>query len=97
MTKPQHEDPSNAGPEDSERQDVTAGKGRRDEVGKTGIYPSSGPRPEGPVPILTPGDINEPRDHKDRGVERSDELKNSERLPRKGNELDKPESDKLGD
>ena len=41
MTKPQHEDPSNAGPEDSERQDVTAGKGRRDEVGKTGIYPSS--------------------------------------------------------
>ena len=41
-------------------QDVTAGKGRRDEVGKTGIYPSTGPFPEGDAPILTPADINQP-------------------------------------
>ena len=78
-------------------QDVTAGKGRRDEVGRTGIYPSSGPYPRGPAPVITPADINEPHDRRGPGVERSDDLQGSERLPRKGNELDKPESDQLGD
>ena len=66
-------------------QDVTAGKGRRDEVGKTGIYPSSGPFPEGDAPIITPADINESHDRKS-GVHRSEDLKNSERLPRKGDD-----------
>lgn len=28
-------------------EDVTAGKGRKDEVGHTGIYPATGPYPEG--------------------------------------------------
>ena len=77
-------------------QDVTAGKGRRDEVGKTGIYPSSGPFPEGEAEIITPADINKPHDAKP-GVHRSEDLKNSERLPRKGNEEDKPDSERLTD
>lgn len=82
---------------ESHGQDVTAGKGRRDEVGRSGIYPSSGPYPEGPAPVITPADINEPHDRKGPGVEQNDDLQGSERLPRKGNELDKPESDQVGD
>lgn len=39
-------------------QDVTAGAGRRDEVGKTGVYPATGPYPEGDVEIITPEAIN---------------------------------------
>jgi hypothetical protein len=96
MTKREHDEPSHE-PHESQGQDVTAGKGRRDEVGRTGIYPSSGPFPEGDVPIVTPGDINKPHDRKGPGVERNEELKGAERLPRKGNELDKPDSDQLGD
>lgn len=71
-----------------QRQDVTAGKGRRDEVGTTGIYPSSGPYPEGEVEILTPADINAPHERKRPGVQQSEALKGAERLPRKGNETD---------
>jgi hypothetical protein len=67
------------------RQDVTGGKGRRDEVGHTGIYPGNGPRPEGDVPVRTPGDINRGGGHK---VERSEDLKGVERLPRKGDDAD---------
>lgn len=68
-------------------QDVTAGKGRRDEVGKNGIYPSSGPFPEGESPsTLTPGEINTPRTRKSSEVHRSDELKGAERFPRKGDD-----------
>jgi hypothetical protein len=67
-------------------QDVTAGKGRRDEVGKTGIYPISGPFPEGDAPIITPADINESHDTKTPGVHRSEDLKGAERLPRKGDD-----------
>jgi len=33
------------------------GQGRRDEVGPTGVYPGSGPYPEGPAEIRTPGDF----------------------------------------
>jgi hypothetical protein len=39
-------------------EDVTAGKGRKDEVGHTGIYPATGPYPEGDAEIITPGEIN---------------------------------------
>jgi len=71
-----------------EKQDVTAGKGRRDEVGRTGIYPGNAPRPDGDVPIRTPGDINAGRAGGGRGVEQSDDLKGAERLPRKGDDAD---------
>jgi hypothetical protein len=59
-------------------QDVTAGKGQRDEVGRSGVYPATGPYPEGDVTILTPGEINrgetgEEHDH-DRDDEQSDAL-----------------------
>ena len=58
---------------------------RRDEVGHTGVYPASGPLPEGDVDVLTPGDINEGRTG--RHHERHEPAK-PERLPRKGDELD---------
>lgn len=79
----------------AQQEDVTAGKGRRDEVGKTGIYPATGPYPEGDAEIVTPGDINSAES--DAEVEQSEDLKGAERLPRKGNEEDKPASDRLGD
>jgi hypothetical protein len=44
-------------------QDVTAGAGRRDEVGKTGVYPATGPYPEGDVEVVTPDEINKGPDH----------------------------------
>jgi len=46
-------------------QDVTAGAGRRDEVGKTGIYPATGPYPKGEAEILTPKDINRGREQEE--------------------------------
>ena len=52
------------------------------------------PFPEGAT-VRTPDDIN--RDRTGSGVEESEDMKGSERMPRKGNELDKPESDRLGD
>ena len=48
-----------------ERQDVTAGKGRRDEVGHTGIYPASGPQAEGDAEVRTPGELGHPRRDRD--------------------------------
>lgn len=39
----------------TQRQDVRAGKGRRDEVGRSGIYPASGPLPEGDVELREQG------------------------------------------
>jgi hypothetical protein len=74
------------------QQDVTAGKGRRDEVGHTGIYPGSGPRPDGDVPVRTPEDINRGRPGSGPGVEQNKDLEGAERLPRKGDEAD----DELG-
>jgi hypothetical protein len=94
-------------PASRDAQDVTAGKGRRDEVGRTGIYPSSGPLPEGDAPAIAPGEMghlgrrNLPvpasREREGPGVERNDDLRGAERLPRKGNEMDKPDSDRLGE
>ena len=31
---------------------------KRDEVGKTGIYPATGPYPQGDLEVLTPDEIN---------------------------------------
>ena len=58
------------------REDTTSGAGRRDEVGKTGIYPATGPYPEGDVEVITPGEINRgpDSDDADRDDEESDAL-----------------------
>lgn len=61
---------------------------RRDQVGKSGIYPGSGPYPEGEADVITPGEINKDRGSHKPAVEQSDALKESERLPRKGDDLD---------
>ncbi|HEV8319852.1 MAG TPA: hypothetical protein VGQ10_20725 [Vicinamibacterales bacterium] len=61
---------------------------RRDEVGKSGIYPGSGPYPEGDAGVITPGEINRDRTAEESAIEQSDELKDSERLPRKGDDVD---------
>jgi hypothetical protein len=53
-------------------QDVTAGAGRRDDVGKSGIYPATGPYPEGKVEILTPGELNRPHDESDTADDQPD-------------------------
>jgi hypothetical protein len=61
---------------------------RRDEVGKSGIYPGSGPYPEGEADVITPGDINRGQDADAAAVEQSDDLKASERMPRKGDDIE---------
>ena len=38
------------------------GKGRRDEVGPTGIYPASGPHPPGDAPIRGQGALAHPEE-----------------------------------
>lgn len=87
MTQNDRDQPSRP-PDQPQGQDVTAGKGRRDEVGRTGIYPSGGPYPEGEQPpILTPGAINAPRERQPSDVQQSDAVKGAERLPRKGDEI----------
>jgi hypothetical protein len=61
---------------------------RRDEVGKSGIYPGTGPYPEGDAGVITPGEINRDNTSDKSVVEQSDELKGSERLPRKGDDVE---------
>ena len=53
-------------------EDVTGGKGRKDEVGRSGIYPGSGPYPDD-AEVITPGEINRGRHREGPGVERNDE------------------------
>jgi hypothetical protein len=77
--------------------DVTAGAGRKDDVGHTGVYPATGPYPDGDAPVITPAEINRDSGRGARGVKVSDELKGAERMPRRGNEEDKPDSDRLSD
>jgi hypothetical protein len=58
-------------PDPKPHEDVTAGKGRRDEVGRSGIYPATGPHPDD-LPTRTPGDFNEHgRQQKPGGEEKS--------------------------
>ena len=77
-------------------EDVKAGKGRKDEVGHTGVYPATGPYPEKDAEIITPSEINQgPSVHDGPGVERNEALKGTQRQPRLGNEEDKPDSDAL--
>jgi hypothetical protein len=78
-------------------EDVTAGKGRKDEVGRSGMYPATGPYPEGDAEVITPGEINRDSSRDADGIHQSDDLKGAERFPRRGNEEDKPISEALGD
>lgn len=49
------------GHDEAPHQDVTAGKGRRDEVGHTPVYPATGPYPDDPdAKVLTPGEMGHP-------------------------------------
>lgn len=77
-------------------QDVTRGGGRKDEVGHTGIYPATGPYPDGDAPVITPDEINRRGNLRGPGVEQNEDLKNAERMPRIGNEEDLPDNDALG-
>jgi hypothetical protein len=76
-------------------ENARGGAGRKDEVGHTGIYPATGPYPEGETPVITPAEINSGTGHERSHVEQSDDLKRVEREPRRGDELD-PENDALG-
>ena len=78
-------------------EDVTAGKGRKDEVGRSGIYPATGPYPEGDAEVITPGEINQERNREVPGVQQSDELKGARRSPRFGNEEDQAYGEARGD
>ena len=64
-------------------EDVTARKGRREEVGHTGIYPATGPYPEGDSAT---GEGSAVRDDP-RTISRESGLES---------ETDKPENDALG-
>lgn len=77
-------------------ENVTGGKRRKDEVGRSGIYPATGPYPEGDVDVITPGETNQ-YVHGRPAVQQSDELTGAKRQPRLGNEEDKPASDALGE
>jgi Ala-tRNA(Pro) deacylase len=51
------------------------GQGRIDVVGHTGVYPGSGPYPEGDVPLRTPGEfVHGQRDEEGREIEGGSEL-----------------------
>ncbi len=65
-------------------EDLTGGKGRKDEVGRSGIYPATGPYPKGKTPVITPADIN------------SNAHAEPSRRERLGIEDDEPDSDALG-
>ena len=63
-------------------ENVRGGAGRKDEVGRTGIYPATGPYPEGDAAIITPGEINSgstgerPRGHQDDDLTPDDDVEN---------------------
>jgi hypothetical protein len=78
-----------AGPDEAPHSDVTAGAGRRDEVGKTGIYPATAPDAPPDAEVRTPGDINS----QDKQVRQDSGLRGAERLERPGTEPDKPDID----
>ena len=63
--------------------DVSRGRGRTDEIDRTS-------------PEQVEHDFERDVDRDGPGVERNDELKNAERMPRLGNEDDKPFNDALG-
>jgi hypothetical protein len=59
-----------------------------EEARHSGIYPGSGAYPEVTEDETARSEINRERNAEEAGVEQSDELKDSERLPRKGDEIE---------
>ena len=76
-------------------ENVTGGKRRKDEVGRSGIYPGSGPYPDD-AEVVTPGEINKGRHREGPGVERNKDFKESSQQPPRGNEDEQPDNDALG-
>lgn len=68
--------------QDSQSNDYIRGKGRRDEVGRSGIYPASAPDAPAEADVKTPGDFV----HHSTRTEQDDDLIGAERLPRKGDD-----------
>jgi hypothetical protein len=70
--------------EQSSTQDeyVRGGKGRKDDVGHSGIYPASAPDAPTDAEVKTPGDFVHHSTH----TEQDDDLIGAERLPRKGDD-----------
>ena len=55
--RPEKSEPDQLSPEERAKRESGqpgGGKGRKDEVGKSGVYPMSGPLPEGPAELRTP-------------------------------------------
>jgi hypothetical protein len=75
---------------------IRGGAGRKDEVGRTGIYPATGPYPTHDVPIVTPDTLNRGGSTHQPSSGVDEHLKGAERQPRRGNEEDMPDSDALG-
>ena len=67
-------------------QDVTAGRGRRDEVGRSGIHPASGPLPPGDVPVRGQEELGHPESRPQQGVRQDEHLRGAERRPRRGDQ-----------
>jgi hypothetical protein len=62
-------------PERRESGQPGGGQGRTDQVGPTGVYPGSGPYPEGPAEVRTPGDfVHGQVDEQGRPVEGGSEI-----------------------
>ena len=72
-----------SGAEEENMSDLSRGHGRTDEIGRKS-------------PERVEHDFERDVDRDGPGVQRNDDLKNSERMPRMGNEDDKPDSDALG-
>lgn len=58
--------------EEREREYVKGGKGRRDEVGGSGIYPASSPNVPQNAEIRSEGDLGGPRRRRRRGYDELD-------------------------
>ena len=80
--------PSNIEPDDAPNEYVRGGKGRRDEVGGSGIYPASMPDAPADAEIVTPGELvhHESPPAGTGATGQDDNLIGAERLPRKGDD-----------
>jgi hypothetical protein len=74
-------------------ENVRGGAGRKDEVGRSGIYPATGPYPDGDAPIITPGEINSGATGE---AQQDDDPRTINRESGLDSETGKPENDSLG-
>ena len=77
-------------------ENVRGGAGRKDEVGHTGIYPATGPYPDGDVSIITPGEINSGSTGTGSASQQDDDPRTITRESGLDSETDTPENDALG-